>query len=229
MSQAIKAWPVDDRPREKLWKYGEQHLSNSELLAILLRTGSRGISALDLSRMVLGKFGSFRNMSHTDVRDWKGLKGLGMAKIAQLKAAIEIGRRFREEESKETRPQIKSAKDIIDILMPRMRDLKTEVFKAAFLNNQNRIIAIEEITEGTVNQAHPIIREVFQKALQHFATSIICVHNHPSANITPSDEDRKFTKGLNDASKLMGIKLLDHIIIAGEQYYSFADEGEMIS
>ena len=229
MSQAIKSWPVDDRPREKLWKYGEQHLSNSELVAILLRTGSRGISAIDLSRNVLDKFGSFRNMSHTDVRDWKGLKGLGMAKIAQLKAAIEIGRRFREEESKETRPQIKTAKDIVDILMPRMRDLKTEVFKAVFLNNQNRIIAIEDITEGTVNQAHPIIREIFQKALQHFAVSIICVHNHPSANIAPSDEDRKFTKGLYEASKLMGIKLLDHIIIAGEQYYSFADEGEMVS
>ena len=228
MSQTIKAWPVDDRPREKLWKYGEQHLSNSELLAILLRTGSRGISAIDLSRKVLDKFGSFRNMSHTDVRDWKGFKGLGMAKIAQLKAAIEIGRRFREEESKEIRPQIKIAKDIVDILMPRMRDLKTEVFKAVFLNSQNRIIAIEDITEGTVNQAYPIIREIFQKALQHFAASIICVHNHPSSEIVPSLQDKKFTKELFDAGKLMEIKVLDHIIIGGDKYYSFTDEGLMV-
>jgi len=228
MSQAIKAWPVEDRPREKLWKYGEQHLSNSELLAILLRTGSRGISAIDLSRNVLDKFGSFRNMSHTDVRYWKGLKGLGMAKIAQLKAAIEIGRRFREEESKETRPQIKSAKDIIDILMPRMRDLKTEVFKAVFLNNQNRIITTEQITEGTVNQAHPIIREIYQKALQHFAVSIICVHNHPSGGVIPSTEDKLFTKDLYNAGKLLSIKVLDHVIIGDNEYYSFSDQGMMV-
>jgi DNA repair protein RadC len=227
VSQAIKAWPVDDRPREKLWKYGEQHLSNSELLAILLRTGSKGISAIDLSRNVLDKFGSFRNMSHTDVRDWKGLKGLGMAKIAQLKAAIEIGRRFRGEESKETRPQIKTAADIVDILMPRMRDLKIEVFKAVFLNNQNRIIAIEDITEGTVNQAHPIIREIYQKALQHFAVSIICVHNHPSGGITPSVQDKTFTKDLYNAGKLLSIKVLDHVIIGDNEYFSFSSQGLM--
>ena len=225
MSQGIKAWPVDDRPREKLWKYGEDQLSNSELLAILLRTGSKGVSAVDLSRKILEKFGTFRNMSHTDIRDWKELKGLGTAKIAQLKAAIEIGRRFNEEEIKETRLQVKDAKDIVSVLMPRMRDLKTEVFKAVFLNGQNRIIAIDDITEGTVNQAHPIIREIFQKALQHFAASIICIHNHPSANITPSLQDKTFTKELIDAGKLMEIKVLDHIIIGGDNYFSFADEG----
>jgi len=225
MSQAIKAWPVDDRPREKLWKYGEDQLSNSELLAILLRTGSKGVSAVDLSRKILEKFGTFRNMSHTDIRDWKELKGLGTAKIAQLKAAIEIGRRFNEEEIKETRLQIKDAKDIVNVLMPRMRDLKTEVFKAVFLNGQNRVIAINDITEGTVNQAHPIIRDILQKALQHFAVSIICAHNHPSGEITPSSQDRSFTKELCAAGKLMDIKLLDHIIIGDDKYFSFDDEG----
>ena len=208
-----------------MWKYGEDQLSNSELLAILLRTGSRGVSAVDLSRKILEKFGTFRNMSHTDIRDWKELKGLGTANIAQLKAAIEIGRRFNEEEIKETRLQIKDAKDVVNVLMPRMRDLKTEIFKAVFLNSQNRIIAIEDIAEGTVNQAHPIIREIYQKALQHFTISIICVHNHPSGEASPSTQDKMFTKELCDAGKLMNIKVLDHIIIAGDKYFSFADGG----
>ncbi len=128
----IREWSPDDRPREKLMKQGEQSLSTTELLAILLRTGTRGTSALDLSRQILNKFGSLRNMSHTDSRDWKDFKGLGLAKISQIKAALELGRRFREEEIKETRPQIKSAKDIVDILMPQMRDLKKEVFKVVF-------------------------------------------------------------------------------------------------
>lgn len=159
---SINSWPKDDRPREKLLKNGEHTLSNSELLAILLRTGVKGSSAIDLARKILDKFGTFRNMSHTDSRVWKEFKGLGPAKLAQLKAALEIGRRFREEEVKEDRPQIKSAKDVVDILMPRMRDLKKEVFKVVFLNSQNRIIAIEDLTEGTVNHAQPIIREIFQ-------------------------------------------------------------------
>lgn len=222
---AINNWPKDDRPREKLLKNGEHTLSNSELLAILLRSGARGQSAVDLAREILQKFKTFRDMSHTDLSHWKEFKGLGTAKIAQIKAAIEVGRRFKEEEAREGRPKIKSSKDVAEILFLRMRDLKKEVFKALLLNSQNKIINIIEIIEGTVNQATPIIREIFQKALQNFAVFIICVHNHPSGTPAPSNEDKEFTKALCAAGEVLQIKVLDHIIIGNNSYFSLADEG----
>ena len=221
----INKWPKDDRPREKLMKNGEHTLTNSELLAILLRNGVKGQSAIDLARGILQKFKTFRNLSHTDLSRWKEFKGLGMAKIAQIKAAIEIGRRFREDEIREHKPKIKSSKEAVKILMPRMRDLKKEVFKILLLDSRGRIINILEITEGTVGRAAPIVREIFQKALQNFAASIICVHNHPSGEPAPSCEDKDFTENLCRAGKALQIDILDHIIIGNNQYYSFTDEG----
>jgi len=197
----IKNWPKDDRPREKLLRKGPGALSNSELLAILLRTGVEGTSAIDLARGIIEKFGTFRNMSHTDMREWGEIKGLGPAKIAQIQAALEIGRRFREDEVFSVKQKIASARDIVDIVLPHMRDLKTEVSKVVYLNGDSRIIDISDAATGTVNQAMPIIREIIHAALQKFATAIVCVHNHPSANITPSPEDEKFTKELAAAGK----------------------------
>jgi DNA repair protein RadC len=223
--KGIKSWPQDDRPREKLLKRGAGTLSNSELLAILLRTGVKGVSAIDLARQIIDKYGTFRNMIHTDMREWKEFKGLGPAKIAQIQAALEIGRRFREDEVLSVKQKIAAAKDIVSIIMPQMRDLKTEVFKVVYLNSNNRIIDISDATTGTVNLAMPIVREIIHAALQKFAAAIICVHNHPSANIAPSPEDKKFTQELSAAGKLMGIKVLDHIIIGDGNYFSFADEG----
>ncbi|MDP2939244.1 MAG: DNA repair protein RadC [Candidatus Omnitrophota bacterium] len=225
--RGIKNWPKDDRPREKLLKNGEHTLSNSELLAILLRTGVKGQSAIDLARKILEKFKTFRNMSHTDLSQWKEFKGLGQAKIAQIRAALEIGKRFREDEVKENQPKIESSKDVVDILMPRMRDLKKEVFKIVLLNSQNRIIDIFDTGEGTVNKANPIIREIFQKALQNYAVSLICVHNHPSGKTEPSREDRDFTKELYQAGNIMQVKVLDHVIIGDNNYYSFTDENDI--
>ena len=221
----IKNWPQDDRPREKLLKRGAGALSNSELLAILLRTGVKGNSAIDLARQIIDKFGTFRNMSHTDMREWKEFKGLGPAKIAQIQAALEIGRRFRENEVRPTLQKIASAQDVVNIIMPQMRDLKTEVFKVVYLNSNNRIIDISDAATGTVNQAMPIVREILHAALQKFAAAIICVHNHPSANIAPSPEDKKLTGELVAAGKLMGIKVLDHVIVGDDNYFSFADDG----
>ena len=221
----IKSWPQDDRPREKLLKKGAGALSNSELLAILLRTGVKGVSAIDLARKMLAKFGTFRNMSHTDAREWEEFKGLGPAKIAQIKAALEIGRRFREDEVLPSKQKIATAKEVVDIIMPQMRDLKTEVFKVVYLNSNNKIIDIADAAYGTVNQAAPIVREIIHGALQKFAAAIICVHNHPSANISPSAEDKKITGELSAAAKLLGIRMLDHIIIGDGSYFSFADEG----
>ncbi len=221
---AIKNWPEDERPREKLLKFGEHTLTNAELLAILLRTGVKGSSAVDLGRKIIAKFKTFRNMSHTDLRDWKEFKGLGQAKIAQIRAALEIGRRFREIEAKEEKIKIKLAQDVVNLLMPRMRDLKFEVFKVLLLDGQNKVTNILDI-EGTVTHANPIIREIMSRALQNFATSIICVHNHPSGDPRPSQEDKSFTKELVNAGKIVQVKILDHVIIGDNKHYSFADEG----
>ena len=221
----IKNWPEDDRPREKLLKKGAGALSNSELLAILLRTGTNGISAVELSRKILNKFRSFRDMAHTDTRDWKEFKGLGGAKIAHIQAALEIGRRYQQDIVSPGKQKIASAKDVLDLVLPHMRDLKTEVFKIVYLDNNNRIIDISDAAIGTVDHAFPIIREIIHSALQKFAKSIVCVHNHPSAETAPSVQDKKFTKELCDAGKLMGIKVLDHVIIGGDKHFSFTDEG----
>ena len=221
---AIKNWPEDDRPREKLFKSGEHTLSNTELLAILLRSGVKGQSAIDLSRKILAKFKTLRNMSHTDIRDWKEFKGVGQAKIAQIRAAIELGRRLLTE-NKQPKEKIKSSKDIADLFMGRMRDLKQEVFKILLLNNRNQIIETIELAEGTVNQANPIVREIISKALQNFASALACVHNHPTGDCTPSKEDREFTRELCQAGNVMQIKVIDHIIIGDNTYFSFADEG----
>ena len=226
-SSGIKSWPEDDQPREKLLKRGAGALSNSELLAILLRTGVAGLSAIDLARRIIEKFGTFRNMSHTDMREWREFKGLGPAKIAQIQAALEIGRRFREDEMRPEQQKITSARDVVGVIMPQMRDLKTEVFKVVYLNSNNRIIEISDAATGTVNQAMPIVREIIHAALQKFAAAIICAHNHPSASTTPSLEDKKFTQELAAAGKLLGISVLDHIIIGGDDYFSFADSGMM--
>ncbi|MDD5583811.1 MAG: DNA repair protein RadC [Candidatus Omnitrophica bacterium] len=223
---SINYWPKEDRPREKLFKKGEHNLSNSELLAILLRTGVKGSSAVDLARKILDKFKTFRAISCADASHWKEFKGLGIAKIAQIKASIEIGRRFGEE-TKGIKSKIKSSKDAVVIVMPRMRDLSREVFKILLLDSQNRIIDIVEITEGTVNEVFPIVREVFQKALQNFAASIICVHNHPSGNPQPSVEDKNFTQKLAQAGDTLQIAVLDHIVIGDNAYFSFADRGLM--
>ena len=222
---AIKSWPADDRPREKLLKKGADSLSNSELLAILLRTGVAGCSAIDLARMILDKFKTFRNMMHTDLRDWDEFRGLGKAKIAQIRAALEIGRRFREDEIRTRQHKISSAKDIADMLIPQMRDLKTEVFKVVYLDSNNKIIDIVDAAEGTVNFAAPIVREIMHSALQRFSASIVCAHNHPSAIKSPSVQDKRFTRDLCAAGKLLQVNVLDHIIIADNGYYSFAEEG----
>lgn len=224
---AIKHWPEGDRPREKLLKKGAGALTNSELLAILLRTGVKGTSAIELGRKIMETFGTFREMSHTDARSWKEFKGLGPAKITQIQAALEIGRRFREDEMLNVKHKIASAQDVVNIMMPQMRDLKTEIFKVVYLNGNNRIIDIQNAATGTVNLAMPIVREIFHAALQKYAAGIICLHNHPSANITPSPEDKKITHDFVEAGKVLGVKVIDHIIIGDGNYYSFADEGLM--
>lgn len=221
----INAWPVDDRPREKLLKNGEESLSDAELLAIILRIGIRGQSALDLARSVIKKFSSFRELSQAGELDWKEFKGLGSAKIAQIRASIEIGKRFYEGKIIPKKIKIENANDVFTLLLPRMRDLKKEEFKVLYLDTKNRLINIVELGKGTVDEVNPIVREIFHKALECCASSFICVHNHPSGICTPSVEDRNLTKDILNVSKPIKINFLDHVVIGDNSFYSFADEG----
>ena len=145
----------------------------------------------------------------------------------KIKAAIEVGRRFREDQTKEEGLFIESSNDVVKMFMPRMRDLKKEIVKILSLDSQNKMTNIKEVEEGTVNYSAPIIREIFEMALQQRAVSLICVHNHPSGDRTPSPEDNRFTQELSSAGKVLQITVLDHIIIGDNTYYSFADEGKL--
>jgi DNA repair protein RadC len=218
----IKEWPESERPREKLFRHGEHTLSNAELLAILFGSGSRGISALDLGIDIVTHFKTFRNMSHADIRELGEFKGMADVKIARLKAVFEIARRFMSEKSQPKR-LINSPKEAAELFMPRLRDLKKEIFKILLLDSKNNIINIFEIEEGTVDCATPQIREIVVKALQNFAVSIIAVHNHPSGDPAPSEEDIEFTENLKKAGEAVQLNILDHIIIGDNRFYSFAD------
>lgn len=221
----IKSWPADDRPREKLLEKGEESLSDAELLAIIIRTGVKGQSALDVARSVIKRFGSFRELSQAGVLDWKDFKGLGVAKLAQIRASIEIGKRFFEGKLTAKKPVISKAEDVFNLLAPRMRDLKKEVFKVLYLDSKNKLLSVADLGDGTVDEVNPIVREIFHKALECFASSFICVHNHPSGKCAPSVDDRDLTKDILLVSKPLKINFLDHVIIGDNSFFSFADEG----
>jgi len=220
----IREWSEDDRPREKLLKYGEHALSNAELLAIIIRTGAPGKSAVDIGRELLHRFKSLRAMSGVDVSEFKKIVGLKNAKIAQIKAAVELGRRMLSEEKALEGP-VKSSSDVVAFLMPRMRSLSKERFVLLLLDRRNIISEVMDVEYGTVDQASPYIRDIIQMAIRYNAPSIIVSHNHPSGSVSPSDADKKFTKSLMMAARATGISLFDHIIIGDNRYFSFADEG----
>jgi DNA repair protein RadC len=216
---------MNQQPRERLLRCGEGALAPAELLALLIGTGVRGQDALGLATTIMMKFRSFRNMADTSILQWKEFKGIGAVKLARIRAALEIGRRFQEEEAHKRCERIMSSNDAALLMMPRLRDRKREIFEVLFLDANHRLIVIHESTQGTVDHASPILREIFQKAIEHFAVSLICVHNHPSGNSAPSAEDKCFTKELIAAGAVLRINVLDHIIIADSHYFSFADEG----
>jgi len=221
---SIRNWPEDDRPREKLLKYGEHVLSNAELLAILIRTGTPGKSAIDLGRELLNRFKTLRTMSGVDVSEFKEISGLKDAKIAQLKAAIELGRRMMSEE-KAFHGVVKSSADVVGFLMPLMRDLNKELFKVLLLDKGNNIAEVIDVDMGTVDRVNPSVREILMTALKYHSPAIILAHNHPSGNIEPSDADRRLTKDLVKAALAMQLRIFDHVIIGEDSYFSFADKG----
>ena len=220
----IREWSEDDRPREKLLKYGEHTLSNAELLAIMIRTGAPGKSAVDIGRELLHKFKSLRAMSGVDVSEFKKIIGLKNAKIAQIKAAIELGRRMLSEEKALEGP-VKSSSDVVDFLMPLMRDLKKELFKIVLLDKANHVYEVIDIDLGTLDRVNPSVRDILMTALKYQSPAMILTHNHPSGNVEPSEADKRLTKDLVKAALAMELRIFDHIIIGENCYFSFADEG----
>ncbi len=219
---SIKNWPESERPRERLFKYGEHTLTNAELLAILFKNGSKGTNAVEMGREIISYFKSFRNMSHTDIEELRKFKGVGDTKIAQIRAAFEIGRRMMCEDRKDSL-SVSSPKEVAAFIMPRLRDIKKEVFKILLLDGKNKIIDIIEIEEGSVDYAVPQIRDIMLKAIQNFAVSVIAVHNHPSGDPEPSKEDIAFTDNLKKAGEALQVNVLDHIIIGDNKFYSFTE------
>ena len=221
--KAIVNWPEDERPREKLLKLGADKLSDTELLAILLRVGSSGKSAVDMARELINQFGTFRNIDSKSFAELKR-KGLGIAKIAQMKAAIEIGKRFLKEKSL-SKIKIKFSKDIVDYFIPYLRDMKKEIFKLVLLDGKNKIIKDVTLSEGTLTKSivHP--REVIKEAVTESAAALVLIHNHPSGDPHPSPDDIEVTNRIISACELVGIRVLDHIIIGDNNYFSFFNEG----
>ncbi|MDQ3017065.1 MAG: DNA repair protein RadC [Bacteroidota bacterium] len=227
MHQSIKQWSTSDQPREKLLHLGSRSLSEAELIAILMRIGTRNKSAVDLAKELLTKNqNSLAALAKLTVHELMQIKGIGEAKAVSIAAALELGRR-RVTENAMQKSQISSSFDAYDLIHSRMRDLTQEEFWIILLDRRSRVIAIEEIHTGGMSAMVVDPKIIFQKALERKASSVILSHNHPSGSPSPSNEDQRLTEKVKMAGNYIDIKVLDHIIIGEGAYYSFADEGKI--
>jgi len=221
---AITDWPEGERPREKLIQRGAASLSDAELLAIFLRTGVVGKSAVDLARELLNRFGSLTQLVAADEVDFCATKGMGQAKYAQLQAVLEMSRRALKEEMQRGNA-LNSPHAVRDYLQLLLGGRQQEVFLVLFLDTQHRVIASEELFQGTIGQTSVYPREVVKRALAHNAAAVILAHNHPSGVAEPSQSDRMLTDALKQALSLVDVRVLDHFIVAVGQTLSFAEKG----
>ncbi len=223
-AKTIKEWAVEDRPREKLLYKGIQSLANSELLAILIRSGTKNHSAVELARKILDAAGNdLDRLGRFTVSDFMKIKGIGKAKAITIVSALEIGRR-RKIYQADANHKITSSRDVFEIFYPQLTDLIHEEFWILLLNRSNKVIEKKKISQGGITGTVTDIRLIMKYAIDTLASSIIICHNHPSGSIQPSDADLQITKKLQESAAIMDIKLLDHIIIGGKDYFSFADE-----
>lgn len=224
---AIKFLAEDDRPREKLMQKGRQALSDAELIAILIGSGSRNESAVQLSQRILREQNNDLNkLSKLSIEELCSFKGIGEAKAVSIAAALELGRRKRDTD-KDNRVVIQSSGTAYEILRPHLADLPHEEFWILLLNRANRVLKAECVSKGGISATLVDARIVFKPAILNNASSIILAHNHPSGNLRASDEDVKLTKRLKEAGRLFDIQIFDHLIIGDNAYYSFADQGMM--
>ncbi|GEN69447.1 RadC family protein [Chryseobacterium rhizosphaerae] len=221
----IKFLAEDDRPREKFLHKGKNSLSDSELLAIIMGSGSKEESALELGRKILASVdNNWHQLSLLSIKDLMKFKGIGEAKAISIATALEIGRRRAGQEIPE-KSTIGNSNDAYVLLKNQLSDLRTEEFWAIFLNNSNKVIHISRLTQGGISQSIVDVRILFKKALDHFSTGIIIAHNHPSGSLKASREDINITQKIKEAGKTLNIQLLDHIIITQDSYFSFSDTG----
>lgn len=224
--QTIKDWPEEDRPREKLLTKGPQALTDTELLAIIIRNGngSTGKSAIDHARLLLAQFGGLPAMEEATPGEFKMIKGIGPAKIAQIKASLEIGRRIGNHKWQPGQ-SLRSAEDVFRHFRDALEKEKRELFYVVLLNNKNKKIRDVKISEGslTASLVHP--REVYNPVIRESAAAVIFVHNHPSGDPAPSPEDIEITRRLKEVGDVMGVRVLDHVVIGHDRYFSFNDKG----
>lgn len=224
-SHAMTTWAVEERPREKVMANGVQYLSDSELLAILLGSGTKNMTAVELARRILKASGNnLQKLGRQGVGDLVRIKGVGPAKAISIMAALEIGRRRAGIQHAEKIP-VKSSETVFNLFHPLMGDLEHEEFWLLMLNRANRVLGRYKVSQGGLSGTVIDTRIILKKALDNLASSIIVCHNHPSGNMQPSDADVKITEKLKKAAEMLEIKLLDHVIIADKSYFSFADEG----
>jgi DNA repair protein RadC len=221
----IPSWPEGERPRERLLAEGAQRLTTAELLAIILRTGSRGRSAVDLARRLLQEQKGLVGLEAAAPPLLAETPGIGAAKTAQVKAALELGRRLLAEAEEGTHPRIASSQDVLALCAPRLRGLQYERCDILFLNGGNDVVALETLSEGTLTESPVYVRSIVERANRHHAAAAILVHNHPSGHAQPSAGDRALTEELVQAGDLLRIPLLDHVIVGRRDHYSFADHG----
>lgn len=224
-SFSIKNWALEDRPREKMMNKGCKSLSNAELIAIIISSGNRKQSALEVAKILLSNNQNDLNeLAKRSIVDLIKTPGIGSAKSISIIAALELGRRQKSFPSKQ-KLKITSSSDAFERLIPYVENLNHEEFWVIYLNQSNKILEIKNISSGGITGTVFDVRLVFKDALLLESTNIILCHNHPSGNLTPSEADKNLTKKTKDAGKLMNIAVLDHLIIADQTYYSFADEG----
>lgn len=223
---AIHDWPAQERPREKLLTHGAAALSDAELLAIFLRMGVRGKSAVDLARDLLQQFKSLNGIFSATKVEMQSMHGMGSSKYCQLQAVLEMSKRALNETLQQV-DSFQAPSQVKAYLQLNLSHLAREVFGVLFLDTQNRLLAYEQLFQGTLMQTSVYPREVVKRALAHNAAAVILCHNHPTGVAQPSHADQQITQVLKEALALMDIKVLDHIIIAGQQSYSFNEKGEM--
>lgn len=225
MSLKITEWAVEDRPREKLILKGTATLSDAELLAILISSGTKNRSAVDLGRELLLKVNNNLNsLGKLSIKDLTGIHGIGPARAVVIASALELGRRRKLAEAEEA-IKIGSSKDVADIFQPLLSDLNHEEFWILFLNRANKVINRMKLSQGGLSGTVTDVRMIMKDAVECLASGIIVCHNHPSGNINPSESDIKITRKIHEAGNLLDIQLLDHLIVSGSDYFSFADNG----
>ena len=221
---AIKNWSDDDKPREKLMLKGKEALSDAELLAILIGSGSRNESAVALSQRILASVGGLNSLAKLSIAQLMKFKGIGEAKAVTIVAALELCARRRSEKAVEM-TKITSSKKAFELMHPIIGDLPHEEFWVLFLNNSNKVISKSQLSKGGIAGTTVDVRLIFKLAFEKSATALILCHNHTSGNLKPSDADRQITRKIREAGNKLDVKVLDHIIITESKYYSFVDEG----